>query len=800
MAKIISGKLKAATLMLFFFPSLVNAQVVRGLVTDKESGMPLPGVNVIIEHSGTMHGAATDTDGRYLIEGVPLGRHTARASYIGYSEAEHTNLIVSPGRQAILDFKLEESSAEMGEVVIAASKKSESVNQMATVSARTFSTEESERFAGSLGDVSRMATNFAGVQAANDAVNEIVIRGNSPGGLLWRLDGINIPNPNHYGDADATAGPVSMLNNNVLANSDFFTGAFSAEYGNALSGVFDLRTRNGNSEKFEFLGQVGFNGYELGAEGPLGLGKRSSFLANYRYSTLALLAAMGVPMGTGNAIPYYQDAVAKLHIPAGKAGIFNVLAMGGNNHIDFIDSKRDTSEKKESFYQEFESDLRSENALGLVAITHSAIISPKLHTKAAVAASRTYNGTIIDSIGYLDRTIWPYYRGKNYRNSYQLNFSASWRPGEKHRVLAGADTELRTFELDNKYYDTKTSSYRELATAQGSMRSARPYISWQFRPVQKLSFTAGLHSHILSLGDGRPSIEPRAGVKWQLSPKDRIGAGVGVHTQSSALPIYYSASRLHDGSYVHPNKAAGLTYSNHYVLSYDREFSTSLRLKTELYYQQIYKALVDGNSSSSFSLLNTGSMTQYGTPDTLANKGTGSNYGIEITFEKFLDKGFYFLNTISVFQSEYKGSDNITRSTAFNSNLCANLLIGREYAMGKKKEAPKSRKFITTDAKLNYALGKPYSPIDIETSRRKQTISYYDSRAYENRFPYYFRMDLRIGLKMMEKKSTHEFAVDLQNTLNRRNIMGYRYNTIKGQPEEVYQIGMVPMMLYRLTF
>jgi hypothetical protein len=148
-----------------------------------------------------------------------------------------------------------------------------------------------------------MASNFAGVSGANDARNDIIIRGNSPSGLLWQLEGLNIPNPNHFGSLSSTGGPVSMLNNNVLDKSDFMTSAFPAQYGNALSGVFDLSLRNGNNEKYEFLGQVGFNGFELGAEGPFSKNSKSSFLINYRYSTLALFQQIGINFGTGSATP-----------------------------------------------------------------------------------------------------------------------------------------------------------------------------------------------------------------------------------------------------------------------------------------------------------------------------------------------------------------------------------------------------------------------------------------------------------------------------------------------------------------
>jgi hypothetical protein len=243
------------------------SQTIKGRVTDKQSQSPLIGATVKV--SNTSLGAVTNEDGYFKIENVSVGRVTIEVSYLGYKPVILSNVDLSSGKELVLEIELEENVIEAKEVVVNASKdKITTNNEMATVSARTFSIEEAERYAGAHSDVSRMAQNFAGVQGANDAVNDIVIRGNSPYGLLWRLDGVDIPNPNHFGDFGSTGGPVSMLNSNLLANSDFFTGAFPADYGNAMSGVFDLRMRNGNDEHHEFLGQIGFNGFELGAEGP----------------------------------------------------------------------------------------------------------------------------------------------------------------------------------------------------------------------------------------------------------------------------------------------------------------------------------------------------------------------------------------------------------------------------------------------------------------------------------------------------------------------------------------------------
>lgn len=159
--------------------------------------------------------------------------------------------------------------------------------------------------------------NYTGVVYAGDSRNDIVIRGNSPMGLLWRLDGVEIPNPNHFAALGTTGGAISIINNNLLTNSDFFTGAFPAEYGNATDGVFDLKLRSGNNENREYVFQVGLNGFELGAEGPFSKNAEASYLINYRYSTYALLHAIGIETGEGSSTPFYQDLPFKLDLGEG---------------------------------------------------------------------------------------------------------------------------------------------------------------------------------------------------------------------------------------------------------------------------------------------------------------------------------------------------------------------------------------------------------------------------------------------------------------------------------------------------
>src|SRR4030042_6539980 len=349
-------------------------QTIRGKVVDSQTEAPLFGAVLIIRNSDPVLGTRTDIDGNFVIEKVPVGRQSVEVSHIGYLSRALENIFITSNKETYLNIILEESVTSLNELFKTQKvNKDHPLNQNAAVSARTFSIEETEKYSGSIGDPARMASNFAGIATICDQRNDIVIRGNSPLGVLWRLDGIDIPNPNHFSSFGASGGPISILNNNLLTNSDFFTGAFPAEYGNALSGVFDLKMRSGNNIKYEFVTQAGMNGFELGAEGPI-VHNKSSFLLNYRYSTLAIVDAMGFKVGI-DAIPFFQDASFKISSNNTKLGQFSLIGIGGYSYVNDFDSERDTSDLRNGKGEDF----TFGQGMGTLGLIHKLLINNKIN-------------------------------------------------------------------------------------------------------------------------------------------------------------------------------------------------------------------------------------------------------------------------------------------------------------------------------------------------------------------------------------------------------------------------------------
>lgn len=765
-------------------------QNIKGQIKDKELGIPLIGAAVIVVNSSPVKGTVTDDNGFFTIQNINLGRQGIKVSYLGYEDAVINNLMVTSGKETFITVELENKITEVEEVVIKAhARKDKAINDMALVSARSFTVEETERFAGSLGDPARMVANYAGVMTQNDSRNDIIIRGNSPMGLLWRLDGVEIPNPNHFGALGTTGGPVSILNNNLLTNSDFFTGAFPAEFSNATAGAFDLKMRSGNKDKREYVGQVGFNGFELGAEGPISKENGSSYLANYRYSTLGLLDAIGFDMGTGSAIPEYQDVTFKFDIPTKRLGRFNIFGIGGTS---FIHLENDPGDSTSNSYNSSETINDFSADLGVFAISNTYFFNEKSRLKTTISAQGSKSSVKLDSIkNYDSDNRKPYVRNNYTEMKYSFSTQYKSRLNNRNTFSIGFYYDL----YDSDYIDS-ISNYEKQAfdirlNTSGSLGLLRSYTEWKHKFSNDLSLYSGINYIYFPL-NGQNIFEPRLGIQWNVTKTQSINLGFGQHSQMQPRMTYFYQTELEEtGEFIQTNKDIKFTKSIHAILGYNYLITNNLRFKTEAYYQDLSNVPVSAEEQQ-YSLLNAGDFFAIPLIDSLMNKGTGYNYGLEFTLEKFLSDGYYFLVTTSIFDSKYKGYDGVERNTAYNGNFVVNALGGYEIKINK-------RNFLTFDIKTVWAGGKRYTPVDIEESIKENSLELDWDNAYTEQQDY-FRLDFRIGFKMNSKKVSQEWALDLQNLTDHKNLFMEEFDFRKMKTTKIYQQGFMPMMLYRINF
>ena len=793
-----AGQLKLTAVLLFALCNItIHAQMVqtiKGTVIDKNSKVTLAGASVFIPDSDPLRGAVTDQNGNFRLDNIETGRVRLCIRYLGYEQVCLDNLNLTSGKELVLNIEIEESVTSMSEVVVKAQQdKTTAINTMSAISSRTFSVEESQRYAGARNDVARMAVNYAGVSVGNDATNEIVIRGNSPNGLLWMLEGVEIPNPNHFGTLSATAGPVGMLNNNTLSNSDFMTGAFAADYGNAVSGVFDLKMREGNHDKHEFLGQVGFNGFELGAEGPVSRKHNASYLVNYRYSTLGLLHAMGVSFGTGTAIPEYQDLSFKITSDLGK-GKISLFGLAGLSSIKLLYSREDSADV-DNYYGSKGLDIYDSNYLGFIGMKYFARLSPGTYANITFSADAAQNRAKVDTVLTNPKSFRLNSFARFNAQDYIANFSVNSKISDRINTRIGGEMKYLNYSLIDSTYLNRYNAFFSFYDDKGSTVLLRGFAEFNRKFSDKLSLNAGMHVMYLTLNDELIP-EPRIALKYKPSANHVFSIGYGNHSRILPMYVYFTRVDLSATEYYQPNRDLKMLKANHLVASWDLQINKVTRVKIEGYYQHLYNAVIE-KKSSGFSMLNDNSF-QYYLPDTLVNGGTGDNKGIELTVEQFMNKGLYYLVTTSLFDSKYKGSDKITRPTAFDGGYVVNALAGKEFLLKSKKTS--SKKYLSTDMKLTAAGGRRYTPVDVEESIKEGETVYDKDRAYSVKFKDYFRLDLRLAYRVDKKKFSHEWVIDVQNVTNHKNPLYMEYNTDTGKTEFIYQLSLYPMMQYRIVF
>mgnify|MGYP000950773166 CR=1 FL=1 len=602
------------------------------------------------------------------------------------------------------------------------------------------------------------------------------------------------------GGETAAAGGVLMFSAQLLDNSSLLTGSFPAGYGDALGGVMDMNLRNGNDQKHEFLGQIGFNGFELGAEGPINKAAHSSYLVNYRYSTLEAFKQLGLQFGTGAAVPKYQDLSFKINLPTKKAGHFALFGFGGSSSIDLLGSDTDFSKKNDNeLYGNETQDIHNSGRTGMIGVSHTYFFNERTSSKLILAASQQHDRTDVDSLTWSGGTGADIhllgrqgsFNTLNEQTALTAHLLVRSKINARNTVQAGIILTQYDGSFFRRYFRQQgTLAYWDtLGDGHGSYVLAQAYATWKHHFSETVSATVGLHAQYHDLSNDR-SMEPRAGLSWKASARSEWTAAYGLHAQTQLAPVYFVTTP--DGRPT-TNRDLGFTRSHHFAIGHVQRFGRLWSLKTEAYYQHLFDVPIQ-RTSTTFSMLNAGADFAPPDEDGLVNKGLGRNYGLEITGERTFDKGLYALVTASLFRSEYRGGDGVWRSTVFNGGYVFNALAGKEFKVGQGNNV------IAADVKATWAGGRRYTPIDLATSLANGRTVYFEDRAFDAQYPDYFRADVKVMIRVQRKKSTHEFGIDLQNVSGNKNIYNQHFDERTQRIVTEYQIGFFPIPQYRILF
>ena len=767
-------------ILIFLLPSAVSGQqltqTIRGVVIDEASGAPVGYASVALPEM-TGWGTVADGEGNFVLSRVPLGRHTVYASLIGYEAATLREILLTSGKEVWLEIRLKEKVTGIEEVVIRPRvNKEEALNGMATTGARMLSIEEARRYAGGMDDPGRLVSAFAGV-SGETSKNGISIHGNAPHLLQWRLEDVEIPNPNHFADLSVLGGGIlSSLSSQVLGNSDFFTGAFPAEYGNALSGVFDMKMRNGNNHKMENTVQLGILGIDLASEGPFRKGGRSSYLFNYRYSTLGLL-------NLGESLKY-QDLNFKLNFPTTKAGTFTVW---GTGLIDRLGDEFKADPAKWEYTGDNHT-YEGNQYMGAGGVSHRYFFNSRSSLKTTVAGTVFLNKLWQDSHDS-DMAAAPYLNMFRRQTNLIVTSAYNHKFGAKHTNKTGFTYTRMLFDMDMDLAPHEGLPMQNISKGDGATDLVEVYTQSAINLTDRLTLNLGVNAQLLTLSDSW-TLEPRVGMKWQAGKRTTLALAYGLHSRMEKMDVYFvreAGTGLDVG-----NKDLGFAKAHHFMFTYAYKLSDNLNLRIEPYYQRLTNLPVQPGTS--FAVIN---QEDFYVEVPLRNQGAGHNYGVDVTLEKYLTDGLYYMATASLFNSEYKGGDGVWRNTRYNRNYIFNGLVGKEWAMGKEK-----KNTLSANLRFTYQGGERYSPVDEAATLADpdKMVHYDETRAFSKRYPDMFTLHMSVSYRINRPKTAHEFAVQMMNLNRAKEYYGHDYNFITGKIVENTGVTAIPNISYRIHF
>lgn len=767
-----------------------TTQTVRGRVVDKETQTPLAGVTLQI--SGLHNGTTTDGNGYFRFPRISTGRITLQISHLGHEPRQITQLELTSGRELVLHIELEEDIKVLNEVVITAhTRKDLPQNSMASISARTFSVEEARRYAGTVDDPARMAANFAGVTTTSAESNAIIIRGNSPTGVLWRMEGVDIPTPSHFNGSSGILGGglFTIFSSSMLANSDFYTGAFPAEYGNAVAGVFDMKFRNGNSEQHEFAAQLGIQGAEFAAEGPFKKGYGGSYLFNVRVSTLGIVKSFISEMSGKQSI-HYEDMAFKVNLPTRQGGTFSIWGIGGASC-----TLREAGEDPGTW-----ADGSKSTDMDMKYLVAAAGISYKQSIRQSMYLSSTLASTLMDTELEMDKHIdrenptRPFPVVDHTNRTCKLSLSSFLN----HRHYAGWHSRYgirleQLFDRVNHQQADDDYQMHVISRKNSSTQLLQAYIQSKSTLTGRLTFTGGVNTSLFTLNNDF-AIEPRFAFEWTLNNNHSVSLGNGLHSQMEPLYLYFMEVKSPAGTISTPNKKVKMTRSWHNILAYNWTISPLLRLKVEPYFQYLFNVPVVENTT--FSAINFTTLPPI-FENRFINTGRGRNIGIDFTLERFMQSGYYYMATLSLFDSRYRDAKGNWRNTLFNTHYVINLLGGKEFTFRRKNGF---NRVLGINAHLMLTAARPVSPIDMAATLHRQEIVYDESNPFsQRRRGIEPTTDFSVSYRVNYRCCSGMLILQIKNLIGKQ-YLGQSFNQITQLPEDSYFESMIPFICYRMEF
>lgn len=776
-------------------PVLGNAQSLTGQVRDADNGLAIGGatVTVYFEPTGKKNAQGpferssnSDGLGHFSIENLVPGYYRVVINAPDYESRTLVEVDVAAGKVQHLQIALQHSAIALPVLTVNADPGSGRRQQV--ISEIPLTREQTMRFPATFFDPARLAMAYPGVANNDDQANGLIVRGNNPGSLRWKLEGVDIVNPNHQPNAGtfsdrpvAAAGGVLLFSAQMLDNSALLTGSYPAGYGDATGGIMDIYLRRGHTEKPEFTVQLGLIGLDVAAEGPLSKQKNSSYIANYRYSTVGFLNKLGVSFG--NEQIDFQDFSFKLSRTGRQGGEWSLFGVGGigQNLFKPQADSADILTYKDFFNIDFDTKT------GILGLNYHGLIGPQTRLRWTTIWSGQRNHREASGLGLLDID-------EQTETRLGTSLTVFHRINSFNRLTAGVLGQRAT--------------YSGMATATGRLRyqgelqmfTLQPWANWEWRSAgERWEANLGVHSNLVYYTDGigtvKPSVEPRAALTWRPDARQRITLAYGYHSQLN--PLWYLAEKQNGlpGRDDPFHREQALVRAHHLGLKYALRMGDHWSFKSELFQQWLQGIPVATLTPSTLSLLN---ISESQSLPALQAEGKGENKGLELSLERFLSRGWSLAANTTLFQSTYTDAAGVQRSTRWDLGRIANLTAGKEWMLPTKG---KRYRRLGVNTRFVWAGGLRAMPVDAAASAQSQTTVFDTANGFSIRQPDFFRCDLRLYLRRsLGDRRNSTFALEFQNLTNQQNTAYQFYDPYTKQVETKHQLGTIPNLSWRMEF
>ncbi len=744
-----------------YFINVNETGIISGLVSDESTREKLPGVHVAIR--GSQRGTITNSEGFFELRGLEPGRYTLEFSYIGYQSRFESDVVVRVNRRTELNISIQRRIIEGEDVTVEGSFFYKDSGQ--SISRIGFNRDEIRRSPGSGQEISRVIQLAPGVASIGEISQDLLVRGGSPFENAFYIDGIEVPGVKHFENQDGTSnGPIGIINTEMVEGLDFYSGGFSASFGNVGSSVADIRYRRGSSDDYHGYTELNLAGIGVGFEGPL-FGENGNLIFSARRSYLDIVVDI---IDAGGA-PRYGDIQFKIEQNLNQRHSIKILQIFGNSLFQRSDEDIEKYGYPDLVYGE-----NNQNTTG---VNLSSVWSNRFISNTSVswslktsAISHTNPETNEDQFNFDINENRFTFRNVNF---YHLN--------DDYRLEFGQDLRLRTADFD--YFlaaETNQANIirpeiNRLTDVEGI--TSGTFLTFLARFISKFNTSIGLRANYNSLNE-QFSISPRFSANYELTSKWMIHTSGGIYRQE--LPLFIRSQhtefkQLSDITVHH--KIVGISYL----------LNPQTQLTLEIYDKQYKNVPQPGENDNTGLLIYVPDSQEYF--DDLESSGKGFTRGIDFQIQNKLAERFYGILGASFFKSRYQDVEGTSRSRNFDVGYILNVVGGYNF-----------NRYWNVGVRWSYTADRPFTPINKDASEQAESIVYDMSQFNETKIPSYHSLYTRIDRNFYYSNSSLSTFLEIWNAYNRSNIAGYYWDINNNRVQEEYQFSIIPIIGIKFEF